>query len=1354
MSRIQYFKVLLVLLALTCAGTLHATALATASLPSNNTLTCDTVNGSSTLSIALTLAGGATAATSVAATQSPASTLTITAPGSTGVNATSGTAFTWTVTEPNGCKPGGTVTLTFTPTGGTATVATVTVTLSAPTNSYLTFSAGTSAGSPLLVYCNAATGVTTANVNVSASTGATGLTSLNKLNVGLAPNMSVNTDSTITTPTLANSAITITPPGTPSLFTGFITYTVGVKSAICANLATASANTTATISFTSGIGATTPIADSAALYVKVIQQTPITVSGALSIFCLVGSPSTAIAPPSGNVIVSSRSVASIGVAATSPSWINLGGNPGSLSGSNTTSTSSPLSFTAAAATGCNSLTRAGQTSTGSISVGPATGAPWASVTIPVTLTIVTSSPLTVNPTSLSLTYRKGGPAATGTIALTSSSASGSYFTVSGNLGAYITADASSGTAPKTGTGTRLVTFSTTSLNDTISPGTATYTVIFHVTGCQDLSIPIKVTVNNAAPVLSVSEGLTRTITWDPSTIVPTPIVTLVSSDTPISYTVTGTTGIVIGPTTGGLAFNYGTQVGVIFDPTVFQSATPGQTLNGKLSVTGGNSTITITFNVLVGAGSTQASLGALSPDHLPTGAAGQVFSVNLYGTGFVPSSTPHYSTIAALATSSSGANVTTTEAAVTTKVVNSSNIVLTITVPASGKDTLSGGLLDFTGSNVIYIGVCNPNGTSCSPSVYMALTIGAGPVITAVTSAASFNPFSSTANATPAIAPFDMISIFGTNFCNSGGTGCGSGVILGKPDSNNVYDPFLTPDGNRNLSVNFYTHPAPANLATATPLASAPLLFATNSQINALVPGDNTGITSIVGAAGIVDIAVAFGGPSSTVYSNVVAVAVAAVDPGILIIGSDGQGDAAALASSTYALINSANPAIIRVGSNPPTDTVQIYMTGLGIPADASCTTISQYDASSGLASIDGAVLQAGFLTASKGVPCFGTPLTTNPVAFGTGTPVAAQTESYAGWVPASIAGLYQVNATPPDNTGTIQDTISGSAAVFTAPTQINVSITNAAASLSSQTGVTMWVAPQLGWAAALTSCTVAKTATTTCTSIPLALGGTTGSPAYTYAANLPASGFLTIADNTAPTITNTKAAVAGDIGSYLITATAVDSKLSLPKILSATAYFNLDVQDHSSYLMSLTGSVNTPNGVVTGLAPGVYGTANTVTTVSLSSYNQVTPTGNMFFTVANDHSEPTITIDQNGVVSTTSQTPAGSYVVTVTVTDVGGTGKTGTLMFTLPVALQITSSNGATLSANASQTAPITNLNVAGATGSVTYTVVNGPILVSPTGSVTLTGSPSASKIYSATVKAVIAGGYVGYINLSIHTN
>ena len=1324
-------RVFLVLLALTiCAGALQGAALVANSTGTSMTCNASATTTSSTLTVTLTLPSGGTAATSVTVSQSLPSgqQLTVTGPGTnTGVTASGGT--TWTFKEPAGCLPAGTDTITFTPTGGNTSAVQVVATLGTPTNTYLAISgAGSSALNPLPVTCNASSGVTTGTVNVSPVAGLSGLTASNKLAVGIAQ-IVVTADSTPTTysgGTLASSPVTVA--GAGSFYQGTLPLTAGIKTPR-SGLSASSNATTAQVTFTSAVGSSTAFNDTVLLYVKVTQTAPVTVPGSLTLQCLPGSASgTPVVPPANNLTISTLSSSAVNVSVTSSGWISVAAGSGSavaggpVTGSATSNSSLAIS---AAPNACDGLKTAGQSASGSITVAPGSGSPWSSVSVPVTLQVVTPSPLTATPPTLPLVYRKGGPAATGTIAVSSSSAMGSYFTVVGvtGLGAYITADTASGSAPKA-PATRVITFSTTSLNDSLAPGTTTYTVNLHVAGCADYPVKIQVTVNDAAPVLSVAEGTTRSLTWDPSTNVLSPVVTLVSSDSPIAFSVTGMTGIVTGilPANSGLAFSYGTQVNVVFDPSAFQSASPGQTLTGKLTITGGGTTITITFNVLVTSSSTQASLGAISPSNLPTGTPGQVFTLNLYGSGFVSSATPGYTTVVGLASSPAAAGFAPHEPGISSvKVLNSSTIVMTLTVPPGGSDVGSGGLLNFNTPGSIYIGVCNPNGSNCTPSYALQLTIGSGPVISAVTSASSFGAFSSSQNGSPAVAPYDMISIFGSNFCNLGGTGC-TGLIMGNI-VNNAYSTSLTPDGSRSVTVNIYSHPA-GTLSSASPIASAPLLFVTNSQINALFPGDSTNNTALSTALGTgwIDVAVNFGGA----FSNVVTVASALTDPGIFTIGSDGTGDAAALqtANNSYTLISSTNPAMIRAAS---ADTVQIYGTGLGAPdtTDASCITVSAYDTGASVQTIDGAVLQPAVLGALS-APCFGTPTTSAAVKFGG---VASGTENWAGWD--IIPGLYSVNATLPTNASSMTDSSGSVTAPFTAPMQVNVTLKGAGS--PSQNGVTMWVAPQLTMASFNASCASTTWGTYSCP-VPAITGGSGETPAYTYSFTNPSS--LTCSTSGSPACTTSSAP--NPTGSYLITVTAQDQ--TYPDTMSVTGSFNIFATD-TGQTLAVVGTTPTPS--VYGIPNKAVATVSVPAGTSTYSYT-VTPTAYA-------------SVDSNGNVSFSGSAPVGSNEIVITATDTATNTQVGTLTFYAPVAPQIVSSNGVSLTANATSTNPVTltTLSALGATG-VTYTLLQGPTGASVNGAnVIYTGSSSMTAgTYSITVKGVDGSSHEGLINLSLHLN
>ena len=66
---------------------------------------------------------------------------------------------------------------------------------------------------------------------------------------------------------------------------------------------------------------------------------------------------------------------------------------------------------------------------------------------------------------------------------------------------------------------------------------------------------------------------------------------------------------------------------------------------------------------------------------------------------------------------------------------------------------------------------------------------------------------------------------------------------------------------------------------------------------------------------------------------------------------------------------------------------------------------------------------------------------------------------AYAGWVPDSIAGLYQVNLTLPSGTGTFTTPTGASITNITTVIQLPVQIT--VGSVHSQDNVTVWVGPK-----------------------------------------------------------------------------------------------------------------------------------------------------------------------------------------------------------------------------------------------------------------------------------------------------
>ena len=226
------------------------------------------------------------------------------------------------------------------------------------------------------------------------------------------------------------------------------------------------------------------------------------------------------------------------------------------------------------------------------------------------------------------------------------------------------------------------------------------------------------------------------------------------------------------------------------------------------------------------------------------------------------------------------------------------------------------------------------------------------------------------------------------------------------------------------------------------------------------------------------------GAVASSPASNVL---IAATDPGIFTVGADGQGSGAIL-DLNYNLVSATNPAGIRSHTLVPgtSDVISIYMTGLGIPDSAAnnanpatdganntgglvwsndCVSPSSYLTSfnaaqtgTALTSLDGTLIIPTVLNTGRLVPCL-TSNGTDAVSVTVGGQAA--TVKYAGWVPGTIAGLYQVSIQLPDNTTSAFTTEAGlTAQSVTGPVQLPVTVTSN--SLATQTGVSIWVAPRL----------------------------------------------------------------------------------------------------------------------------------------------------------------------------------------------------------------------------------------------------------------------------------------------------
>ena len=1045
--------------------------------------------------------------------------------------------------------------------------------------------------------------------------------------------------------------------------------------------------------------------------------------------------------PGSAVTVSATSAATGGTPLSAVSLGTFGGNAdtsltlGSIAGSPATSTAA--TFTVQAAVGCGGYT----TSSSGHTVIMAMGGVGPTKNLTVNIVILPQSPMQFSPAAPAFTYIKAsGSAGYVDVAISSINASNSeFFQVNTTtLPNWLTASALNGTTPKS------IRFSSTNVADTLAPGTYSASVHISVSNYGDLVVPVTMLLTNSAPKLTVAEGTTRNINWTIGQSLPTPVVTAVSSDTPIAYSVT-TAGTLV-PTVpagqlSGLAYSFGTPINVSFNPLVFGAATPNSILTGTVTLSYGSpvSTIVVTFNITVI--SPGATASGLTPASIPTALPTPIttFTVTLGGTGFITGADNTKRTTVGIVAPNAVNNALTADTNVSWFVRDPSTIILSITVPAAADSLLPFSPTAVTPGGTVVIGVCNPiNGVACTQATgQQTLTIGAGPIIQAVTSSSSLIQFS--APTLPSIAPYDMISLFGANFCSQGGTGCASNQILyGSPDPVlQTYPTTLTPDAcnlvsnvcsplQRNLSVSFFQH------GTATLLGTAPLLFATNGQINALVP---SGVSTKIGNT--IDVVVNFGAKSSTAF----VVNCVATDPGLFTIGADGQGPSAAL-DANYNLISASNPVGMR-GGGGPSDTIAIYLTGLGLPDSTTddstagsnnppqwstdCVSISTYltalNSATGnsLATLDGALINPIGLNTDRLVPCLlsnGTDVPTVTIGGVSGT------VTYAGWVAGTIAGLYQINVTLPLTTAAPFTDVNGNTVGATGLTnalQLPVVVTSN--TVSSQFGVTLYVQqrlkvqpPAAAGNAALTGA-VGNPWTSSNNQVIASLGQ---SPyRYTITSGLMPPG-LSMSSSTG-IISGTPNA--NTTGSYTLTVTATDSSVPVP--LTGTVTFTLVINGG----VYLTHSA--PTAVIAGTANNAITTETPTTGVSPYTFSGVT---------AGTETESWLTVTSpGGVVKASTAAIAGTYTVAVTAHDsTAGTALVGVDSYPLTIALGV--APGSVSAVSHGNAGTITTFAVTGSAGGTpTFSLGGGApswVAIDPvTGVLTVTSSSTQTAGTSITI-------------------
>jgi uncharacterized protein (TIGR03437 family) len=639
-----------------------------------------------------------------------------------------------------------------------------------------------------------------------------------------------------------------------------------------------------------------------------------------------------------------------------------------------------------------------------------------------------ASPLTATPATVALTYQK--PATGSSVAVKVTATASTFFTVDpASVPIWLSLDAFNGTANTTG---QTINFSASSVAATLGAGTYSASVNLRVaasgtTTYSDKAVTVTLVIKNVAAVLSTAESATQTISWPVGSALPTIALNPRSNADPIAYTAAAAVTTPASPAwilinhTSGLAYNVGsTPIAVTFVPQVFALAIPGDQLKGTVTLTpasGSPVVVNITINVTPPVATITSRYPAETAAQPSATTGATPLTVVLTGSGFV-------------ATPSTEKTVITVGGDVldTASVTVANNTTITILIPAETYLTAASDLA-ITAQNPNTAGVA-AGGTVADPST-TTLKVTASPIIYSIVNSASYMQPA----AGPVLVPYEAISIFGDNFGADPAT-----PTLGAPDSTYLRFPAkLTPVTGKDLVVKFYKQDG------TTAIADAYILFATQNQINCLVPSGVTG----AGITGL-KISVTYDGVEGSKFTA----GVGAADPGIYTTASSGLGQAAIL-HSDYSVNSSTNKAA-------KSSTVSIYMTGLGAPNStatnvalstaaaypAGCISATAYmgtmnaapiSASPAWTTIDGAVLASANITAGHFAPCF---LTT-----GAGiTPVTVTidgktaTVTYAGFVADSVAGLYQVNAVVP-STATSGTAIAVQVSVGSAKSQIGATM-------------------------------------------------------------------------------------------------------------------------------------------------------------------------------------------------------------------------------------------------------------------------------------------------------------------------
>ena len=618
-----------------------------------------------------------------------------------------------------------------------------------------------------------------------------------------------------------------------------------------------------------------------------------------------------------------------------------------------------------------------------------------------------ASPLTSDHASIAVTYQKPSTAGA-TVNVKFTAASSTTFVIDpSTVPFWLTVGAIGGPATAVGV---TVTFDPNANAASLNAGGYNGAVHVKVSGFADLVIPVSLTVSDPASNLTVIDNggidasLGETINWTYGSAYPTLPLTMVSSDAPIGFTITVTGNPANAPAnwitfthTSGVAYTYGSLITASFLSDILYNAAVGAILNGQITVTPSNGKPAINIPITINVNEPAATITRIFPSQTPMQALpGTALKVVVTGSGF--GTTGGYSgqpTTVSIAYGAVVATDITTIAGGGFSVANPNTLIITIPVQdGTPADILSA-------AQNVTISIKNGN---IGSTVTATLTVTTNPIIYTVADSASI--VEATPPANPTVAPYELISIFGDNFGLTG-----TNVVNATLDPYKRY-PITLPANAHTIGVAFW------NAAGSTKLADAYLLFASKTQINALVP-------SSVVAGQTYRIVVTYNAlASAATPASGYAVDAVAQNPGVFTTTSSGTGQGAILLSDFSLNDNNTHKA-------PAGSTVMIYVTGLGAPNSTASnaapaakaafpttcvaatgnnsymSTVNALAGSPGWTTVDGAVIQSSLLKTNLFPPCMAT---ANAVTVTIGGKAAKVT--YAGWVADSVAGLYQINAT------------------------------------------------------------------------------------------------------------------------------------------------------------------------------------------------------------------------------------------------------------------------------------------------------------------------------------------------------